>query len=198
MKSLLLTISALITFNSFTVAQTSSKDFRGFNWGSSITQVKTIEKSKPWQINEVTNNIDDVLFYDDQLAGSDVTVIYQFNDDDKLINGSYIFGKKYSDPQLYLQDYEKFKELLTLKYGKPISDEEEWSSNTFPFIKENYGQAICDGYLNLITVWSTDNSIIKVVLLTLNNRPSLQIHHTAKLLNEFENKEALKASLPKL
>lgn len=198
MKHLLLTISALISINSISVAQTSAIDFRGFNWGSSINQVKANEKSKPWQINEVTNNIDDILYYDDQLAGSDVTVIYQFNDNDKLINGSYIFGKKYSDPQLYLHDYEKFKELLTIKYGKPISDEEEWSSNTTPFTKENYGQAISDGYLDLIAVWSTDNSIIKIVLLTLNNHPSLQIHHTAETLSEFENKEALKTSLPKL
>jgi hypothetical protein len=198
MKNLLLTVGALLTINSLTIAQNSTTDFRGFNWGSSFTQVKSNEKAKPWDINDLANNKDDILFYDDQLAGSDVTVIYQFNDNDKLINGTYIFGKKYSDPQLYLQDYEKFKGLLTQKYGKPASDAEEWSSNTTPFVKENYGQAICDGYLDLITVWSTDNSIIKVVLLTLNNRPSLQIHHTAKKLNELENKEELKTALPKL
>lgn len=198
MRNLLLTLVALLTINSLTVAQSTATDFRGFKWGSSIIQVKTNEKAGPWQINAAINNIDDILFFDDQLAGSDVTVIYQFNDNDKLINGTYVFGKKYSDPQLYLQDYEKFKKLLTSKYGKPLSDAEEWSSSTAPFIRDNYGQAICDGYLDLIAAWITDDSIINIVLLTLNSRPSLQIHYTAKTLNEFENKEVLDTSITKL
>lgn len=79
-----------------------------------------------------------------------------------------------------------------------MKDREEWSENTAPFEKADYGQAISDGYLDLIAVWSTNRTIIKISLLTLNNRPSLQIRYNAKSLDELENKEALKTALPKL
>jgi hypothetical protein len=196
MGKLLLTVMAVISINSLVIAQTSTTDFRGFNWGSSPAQVKATEQAH--QILTNVNGTDDVLVYEDQLAGSDVNIYYQFNDNDKLINGTYFFTKKYTDPQLNLQDYNKFKELLTLKYGKPEIDKEEWSENTVPFEKVDYGQAISDGYLDLITVWSTNSTIIKVSLLTLNNRPSLQIRYNAKSPGELENKEALKTALPKL
>ncbi len=198
MKYLLLTIAALVTINRVSVAQNATTDFRGFNWGTSFSQVKLNEKAKPWESNDIQNSKDDVLYYDDQVGNSDVTVIYQFNDNDKLINGTYIFAKKYSDPQLYMYDFNKFKDLLTLKYGKPYLDNEEWSSNTVPFDKENYGQAISDGYLDLIAVWSTRTSIIKVALLTLQNSPSLQIHYTAISVGDLENKDLAKIALPKL
>ena len=153
MKKSILTIVALVAINILSDAQTSATDFRGFIWGSSLMQIQTGEKAKQIGTNEKVNLIDDVLLYEDQLAGSDVTIFYQFNDNDKLINGTYFFVKKYTDPQLYLQDYNKFKELLTLKYGKPKADKEEWSSNTVPFEKEDYGQPISDGFLDLITIW---------------------------------------------
>jgi hypothetical protein len=198
MKNLLITIVALITINTLTSAQSDKTDFRGSSWGDSFFHVKSNEKAKQIQIGEIANTTDDVLLYEDKLAASDVTVVYQFSDNDKLINGHYFFTKKYSDPQLYLHEYRKFKKLLTSKYGNPTVDEEEWSANTTPFAKENYGQAICDGYLDLIAVWSTESSIIKIVLLTLNDHPSLQIHYTTKSLDELENMEDLKKALPML
>jgi hypothetical protein len=193
MKKSLLAVVALITINSLTIAQTSINDFRGFTWGNLLTQVKANEKSK-----FVSEDKDDLLAYEDQLAGSDVIVNYQFNDNGKLVSGTYIFTKKYSNPQLYVQDFAKFKNLLTNKYGNSKLSKEEWSANTLPNDKENYGQAISDGNLTLYSVFTTERSSIKIILMTYNKVPYLQIHYTAKSLDELENKEELKKALLKL
>src|ERR1700712_1112743 len=115
MKKLFLAASVLFAAIGSTNAQ--SNDFRGFNWGSPINQVQTSEKA-----TLALKIKDDELEYTEQLAGSDCNLFYIFNDNDKLISGMYYFTKKYDNPQLYLQDYNKFKTLLIQKYGKPNSD----------------------------------------------------------------------------
>ena len=139
-----------------------------------------------------------MLTYSDELAGSDVNVSYQFNDNNKLVSGTYTFTKKYSNPQLYIQDYAKFRQLLTQKYGNPRLTREEWSAYTTPNEKDNYGQAVADGHLTMYTSWTTVRSEIKIILLTRNSVPYLQIHYTARSLDELENKEQLQEALPKL
>ncbi len=193
MKKFLFIVVALIAINIITKAQTASKDFRGFSWGNLLTQVKTNETA-----NIVSQDKDDLLTYTDELAGSEVLVNYQFNDNNKLVSGTYTFTKKFSNPQLYIQDYAKFTKLLTEKYGTPKLAREVWSTNTPQNEKENYGQAVADGHLTLYSVWNTARSEIKIILLTKNSVPYLQIHYTARSLDELENKEALKEALLKL
>jgi len=193
MKKSLLTAAAFLAINGFAIAQAAPNDFTGFRWGNLLADVKSNEKS-----TFVRQEKDDVLTYDDKLAGSDVFVNYQFNDNNKLVSGTYTFTKKYSNPQLYIQDYAKFRSLLITKYGNPVLDREDWRGNITPYEKENYGQAISDGELTLYSVWKTPRSEIKIILLTRNNIPFLEIYYTAKSLDELENKEELQKALPKL
>src|SRR5580765_3092081 len=137
----------LLLLSLFSFAQ--STDFRNFNWGSSIVQVKSGERSNP-----ILKIRDNQLFYDDKLAGSDCQVIYIFNDNNKLISGNYTFTRKYPNPQLYLQDYDVFKNLLTEKYGKPTKESEIWSKNSSVTEKDNYGLAISQGDLSLTSIWN--------------------------------------------
>lgn len=176
----------------FLHAQTT--DFRGFNWGSSLGDVQSAEKAQ--FLFKVSN---DELEYKDNLGGSDCDIVYIFNDNDKLTSGLYVFTKKYSNPQLYIQDYNKFKALLTEKYKKPANEKESWNKNSTIDEKHNYGQAVADGNLELNTVWNTGRSVIKIALITRNDKvPSLQIHYTTRSLDELENKEELKEALKKL
>jgi hypothetical protein len=193
MKNLILMGIAIAAFNCFATAQSAEADFRGFKWGSSFANVQSGEQAK-----FVSKEYDDLLLYHDLLAGSDCDVIYQFNDNNKLIGGTYAFTKKYSNPQFYVQDYNKFKQLLTTKYGTPSSEREDLSPNTTTEEKENYGQAVRDGKLVLNSVWSTNRSIIKIILETQDKQPALLIYYKAKSLDEFENNAALKSALPKL
>ena len=125
----------MIAFSASSFAQDNqSTDFRGFNWGASLAQVQSQERSRL-----VVKIKDDELEYEDLLAGSDCDVIYIFNDNDKLIGGNYVFTKKYSNPELYMQDYNRFKDLLTQKYGKPSSDDTHMRSNVSTADKHSYG-----------------------------------------------------------
>jgi hypothetical protein len=190
MKKLFLAASVLLAT---VVTANAQNDFRNFAWGSPINQVESSEKSKL-----IVKVKDDELEYEEQLAGSDCNVYYIFNDNDKLVSGLYFFTKVYDNPQLYLQDYNKFKTLLEQKYGKPTSDNQIWNHNTPPMEKHNYGQAIADGDLALNSVWETANSNIKIKLVSLDKHPSLQIIYTTRTLDEMENKDALKKALDKL
>ena len=140
----------------------------------------------------------DEIVYKDSLGGSACNVYYIFNDNDKLESGLYFFTKKYSNPELYIQDYQVFKNLLAEKYGIPTSEKENWHSNIKISDKNNYGQAVADGNLQLNATWNTERSVIKIVLLEVNSHPSLQIHYTASSLDELENKTELKNALKKL
>jgi hypothetical protein len=193
MKKLIVSIIPLLAFSFYASAQSAETDFRGFKWGSSFANVQSSEKAR-----FVSKENDDLLLYHDLLAGSDCDVVYQFNDNDKLIGGTYAFTKKYTNPQFYVQDYNKFKELLITKYGKPKYDREDLSPNTTTEEKEDYGQAVIDGKLKLNSVWSTDRTIIKILLETQDKHPELIIHYSAKSLDAFENNALLKTALPKL
>jgi hypothetical protein len=192
MKKILLAAAILFVTIGISHAQQSS-DFRGFSWGSSINKVQSDEKAEfVFKVN------DNELKYNEKLAGQDVDAYYIFNDNDKLISGLYFFTKKYDNNQLYLQDYNKFKSLLTEKYGKPKAEKENWVIKTKSKDKNSYGQAIADGNLALNTTWITGNTTIKIKLVGTDKNPSLQIAYTTNTLNEMENKEAMKTALSKL
>ena len=115
--------------------------------------------------------------YKDELDDSDYQIEYILNDNDKLACGIYVFSKKYSNPQLYLEDYKKFKVLLTEKFGKPVIEKENWNNNSIIEEKNNYGQAVAE---NILTVWNTNRSVLKIVLVTTNEKyPGLQIYYTS-------------------
>lgn len=171
----------------------SKTDFRAFTWGESLEQVQSEETAK-----FIIKDKDDMLEYKDELGGYDCDVIYTFNESDKLISGDYVFTKKYTNPQLYLQDYNSFKTLLTEKYGKAVSEKENWSKNSTPSDKSNFGQAIADGNLILNTQWVTNRSVVQISLNSGNKVPFLHIHYTTKSLDELQDKVALEKALPKL
>ncbi len=90
------------------------------------------------------------------------------------------------------------KSYLQKKYGSPTDEKEIWNSNTPKADKNNFGQAIVDGNLSLNTLWNTDRTVIKILLVTHDKQPSLQIHYTTRSLDELESKEDLKTALNKL
>ena len=173
--------------------QSIAQDFRGFTWGNSISSVEAGEKSK--FIAKVNN---DELTYKDLLGGSECDVIYIFNDNDKLASGLYVFTKKYSNPQLYVQDYNKFKKLLTEKYGKPVAEKEKWNTDNTSLNQNSNEKSEAENNYSQSTIWNTDRSVIKIMLVTIDKNPNLQIHYTTRSLNELENKEELKEALEKL
>lgn len=174
------------------VAQ-AKPDFRNFNWGDSFQKVLSGESAQ-----YILKDNDDMLQYKDQLGGFDCDVMYAFNENDKLVSGNYRFTKKYMNMQLYVQDYNSFKALLTQKYGNPGLDQQNWSSKPGAGASESVGQAIANGNLSLRAEWVSNRSIIEIMLSRVANQPLLQIYYTAKTLNEMENKALMQKALIKL
>lgn len=173
-------------------AQTA--DFRIFSWGNPMEKIKTDEKSPFFSTLK-----SDELEYNDKLGGSNFKVLYIFNDNNKLISGIYIFSKKYSNPELYYQEYSVFLKLLTEKYGKATNEKETWNTTDPLYDKSNKKQGIADKNLNLYAVWYTKRTAIKITLISIGNEvPSMQIHYTATSLDELENQIDLKDALNKL
>ena len=172
------------------MATAQNNDFRGFAWGNTLNTVKTEEKA-----TFVQKEKDDLLKYQDKLASADCDLIYVFNDNDKLVSGIYYFTKKHNNPQLYLQDYNKFKMLLSQKYGQPNVDRRIESGDAQ---KETAPQELAEGKLSLVSTWTNDRSNIKLSLVEINQVPMLQIHYTANKLSELENPADLKEALLKL
>lgn len=192
MKNILIGFAFLIAGIQYSVAQKT--DFRSFNWGSSIEKVKSEEKARFYSAKN-----DDELEFDDKLGGTKFKVLYIFNDNNKLISGIYIFSKIYRNPELYYQDYTVFLKLLTQKYGKARNEKETWNAPDPSFDKNNKKQAIADRNLNLYAVWDTERTTIKITLISIGNEvPSMQIHYTAKSLDELENQIDLQDALNKL
>lgn len=176
------------------VNHAQNKDFRNFSWGNSIEKVRTEEKAPFFSRLK-----DDELEYDDKVLGLKFKVLYIFNENNKLISGIYIFARKYSNPELYYQDYSVFLKLMNEKYGKPDREKETWATVDEGFDKNNKKQAIADGNLNLYSVWNTERTSIKMTLISIGNDvPSIQIHYTSKLLDEFHDPTELKDALDKL
>jgi hypothetical protein len=195
MKNILIAVSLClitITVGSAQIAATLT-DFRAFTWSNSLEQVQNGEKA-----DFVKQVKDDELVYKDKLGGTDCTLVYIFNDNDKLVSGIYFLDKKYSNPQLYLQDYNKFKVLLTEKYGRPTSEKVQSNNENETDEIHNYGQSVADGNLQLNAIWNTERTTIKITLISVGNQPDLQIHYTARSLDELENKADLKEAAKKL
>ena len=171
----------------------SHNDFRGFTWGDSWEKIRAEEKAK-----FVTKKDKTEVEYKDVLGGKDIRIMYVFNEDSRLVEGVYIFAKKYNNPELYMLTYTEFSNLLTEKYGNPAKKKERWNSNDAAHDTTNLGQAILDGDLSLYTVWITDTVVIKSTLINEEGKPSMQIHYTTRSLDELENKEELRSALEKL
>jgi hypothetical protein len=191
MKKLL--VGFIILIGTVVRPQSAAGDFRGFSWGDSFEKVRSQEKA-----HYVTKKGESEVEYKDILGGADIRILYVFNDDKKLISGIYIFAKTFKNPEIYVHNYNEFSKLLSEKYGKPTNEKETWSSNVPIHDIANLGQAVLDGDVNLYTVWNTERSVIKITLISIDGRPSMQIHYTTRTLDELENKEDLRAALSKL
>ncbi len=184
----------IVLILSVVVTSAQNADFRGASWGSSLSNVKSAEHAR-----FVLRVKDYELVYTDLLGGEEANVYYIFNTNDKLLGGMYRFKKEYANAQLYVEDYNKFKDLLVKKYGKPASETQIKNSNMSDTENQNFGQLVADGNLSLSTIWNTGRTIVKIALVTgTNKRPTLQIQYTTKSFVALENQEELKATIGKL
>ena len=178
----LVVIGIVVIFSAIFVFSEQKYDFRNTNWGMSKEQVKVTEDKKPDFEDDAT------LGYDVKIGGDDFACMYSFLQD-KLYNSGYAFTGKHTNKNLYINDYEKLKETLTKKYGKPIRDIPGlWKNDLYKSDKQSWGMAVSVGHLVYGTSWETPTTKISLMLSGDNFKISLVLSYTSKELEEWADK----------
>ncbi len=133
------------------------QDFRQCEWGMSKRKVKHREKSK------LKVKDDKSLVYDGSLAGYSAMIVYDFIDN-SLVAGRYILQEKHWERAGYIEAYTKLKDLLTKKYGEPLSDEVIWHNPQYRSSKPSWGLALSMGDLEYKVSWRTEYTDLEMKL----------------------------------
>ncbi len=174
MKKLLLICTLLSLSITCSFAQT---DFRKGSWGDSKADIVKKEAIKSL-VDEP-----DVYCFEGSIGGKECVVAYAFTDD-KLFRGGYILSSRYSDGKEYIRDYDYFKELLVMKYGKPDEDEKIWIKSTWENNLDYYSLALTMGDVSYSTLWTTDTTAINLSMATESSKVIIKIFYSGVELSE--------------
>lgn len=175
----ILAISTLILF-----AEEDKYDFRKTNWGMSKEQVKATEDKKP----DFEDNI--MLSYEVMISEKDFECAYLFLED-KLYGSGYLFFGEHTNKNLYIDDYEELKEILSKEYGKPKIDKVTWKNDLFKNL-EISNELISELKEN---IKEKEKQIRKLRANLTKEKKDLEQEYTDKLSILAEKKAKLDASL---
>lgn len=149
-------------------------DFRNTRWGMVKSAVKVTEFGQPVQ------DKDDLLAYADVVGGDmDVLVAYIFSQG-KLVRGKYLFYTEHTNKNDYMSYYNKYKEIMNLKYGSPKSDEEIWHDNLYRGKPEKLGLALSLGQLAYRSRWENETTEIILTLHENKNKIVFGVIYSSK------------------
>ena len=175
----ILAVSTLILF-----AEEAKYDFRKANWGMSKEQVKATEDKKP----DFEDNT--MLSYEVTISEKDFECAYLFLED-KLYGSGYLFFGEHTNKNLYIDDYEELKEILTKEYGKPKIDKVTWKNDLFKNL-ESSNELISELKEN---IKEKEKRIEKLRANLTKEKEDLEQEYTDKLSILAEKKAKLDASL---
>jgi hypothetical protein len=175
----ILAVSTLILF-----AEEAKYDFRKTNWGMSKEQVKATEDKKP----DFEDNT--MLSYEVTISEKDFECAYLFLED-KLYGSGYLFFGEHTNKNLYIDDYEELKEILTKEYGKPKIDKVTWKNDLFKNL-ESSNELISELKEN---IKEKEKQIEKLRANLTKEKKDLEQEYTDKLSILAEKKAKLDASL---
>jgi len=164
-------------------------DLRKVKWGMKKEEVKAAERGKI--VLETEDEVDVMVpdFDDDFQLG------YMFLED-KLYRSTYLFIGKFTNKNDYIDEFEKWKEALMKKYGKPTLDRVVWKNDLYKSDKQEWGMAVSVGHLLYAVQWETSTTEIGIMLMGNNYKINLGIFYESKKLKEWakriKEKEALK------
>jgi hypothetical protein len=162
--------------------------FRKTTWGMAYEQVKDIEKSRR------TYDTEEILIYEDRLAGLACDIIYIFAQGE-LVRTKYLITEKHSNENDHISDYDSLKESLTKKYGGPINDGHKWKNDLYKDDYQRWGFAVSIGHLAYYAMWKTPQTTIAILLKGDNYDITLVIEYVSEELKELEEKEKEKELL---
>jgi Rps23 Pro-64 3,4-dihydroxylase Tpa1-like proline 4-hydroxylase len=147
-------------------------------------QVKATEDGKPG-IED-----DTCLAYKATINGKEFACTYSFLED-KLYGSGYLFFGEHTNKNLYIDDYEELKEILTKEYGKPKIDKVTWKNDLFKNL-ESSNELISELKEN---IKEKEKQIEKLRANLTKEKKDLEQEYTDKLSILAEKKAKLDASL---
>ena len=149
------------------------EDFGRARWGMNWEQVISAQGSDP--IYEQ----DDILKFNGIYLGMSAQVIYIFSKD-RLVKGTYnLYGNK-TDESYYFRNYLRIKELLSIKYGPPIADDQIWINSLYKDSPDQHGFALQIGHLIYKTRWSVKRTNVLLELKSGNYGTLLEAYFFSK------------------
>jgi hypothetical protein len=189
-KFLAILILVVVTFLT-THAYSNDYTFRNTKWGMSKQDVITSETLKPAEKHP------NMIMYKSKLMGDNVFIIYIFVDD-KVVRSKYILAEQHSNKNDYIRHYEKYKEALIKKYGKPNEDETWWRNELYKDDPSHWGMAVSMGHLIYFSKWETPETIIFAMLNGDNFEISCGIEYTSKKYEHLEKEQKDKKTMDAL
>ena len=165
--------------------------FRKTTGGVSKAQVKSSE-SLTLSKEEEKN-----LYYKTNILGKDVMLVYAFVSN-KLVSAYYILSESHTNKNDFINDYDKFKNTLTKKYGKAKEDRIIWKNDLYKDKYSDWGMALSVGHLIYMTSWETHDTEIRNLLHGENYDISSIISYRSKKLKGLEEKAKEKEDLDAL
>jgi hypothetical protein len=156
--------------------------FRTIPWGASKEYVL---KNDPSARKETGK---DYLVLTSTLAEIQVDITYFFFKG-HFIKGTYMTTENLGDYSTYMEKYQRFKALLTEKYGRPKIDLVNWVDVTFKNRPEKWLTAVSRGHLEHFAFWELENKIIiSIKFSSVNEQPSLKIEYYIKNFDDRMDK----------
>lgn len=163
-------------------------NYRNTIWGMTKDEVKQIEGLSSLSLTE--DRSDYIAYEKDKIVGLPATIVYCFDDNQKLWRGVYNFsGIKHTNKNLYIDDYDALVDGLTKVYGSPSYNERYWSDDLYEDDPEDWGFAISCGDVSFVAEWETPETDIWIRLSGDDYTVKLAIYYDS-LTYERENESA--------
>lgn len=158
MGRILVCILLVALFAAGYVLGADAPDFRNARWGMTMNQVAESEEIVLIPLSEHP-----VLAGSVTVASMKSNVYFEFVDS-QLSEAFYVFLDTHVNENLYITDFEKLRELLTLKYGPPGEDEMIWRRDLRRDKQDQWGFAVVCGDLIYRAEWDTPRTRIVLSL----------------------------------
>ena len=146
-------------------------NFRNTSWGMNKAQVVRLEGSPT--LRENSEGLD-IIQYPQKILDMDCMIGYVFADN-KLAKAKYSFLANHADKKRYFDDYQKIRDILSQKYGKPETDRTLWHDKEHRNDPLNWGKALSLGHLEFNSHWLDSETEIQLRLYGKGNRVFLVV-----------------------
>jgi len=157
------------------------RNFEEMQWGLSKKEVVESE-GKPADQRKVKGL--DVMRYQQRVINLDCAIDYFFTAN-KLSRTRFSFAGDYLDKNAYLQDYQRIKDALVRKFGRPLEEAIKWRDNSYKDDFSAWGEAVSLGHLELSSRWLTSQTEITANLSGAEEEILLTVEYAGLQLKEL-------------